>query len=177
MFSTNKNKIPSLKINFQTKQIHWRDASWNYVFKIPDLETVAGPNSKKWPKRKQEEIEIFKKWMKFQNPPFRGLASVQNRKFSVEVNLQSILNKEKKNWKKTALKVPLNYPYYMPDWKSDLKTLVRSYTGKRPFCMPPVFKAWWKKKKGHAGISHFLQAFLAFISVAGKPNKEYAIKV
>ncbi|NIQ04531.1 MAG: hypothetical protein GWO20_02000 [Candidatus Korarchaeota archaeon] len=170
--------LPKLNLKFRPKQKELKPASWNYIFKIPELKTIAGPASSKWPQRVKEEIETFQKWRTFQSPPFRKLEKVAKRKFTLEVNLKLLFGQEKEKWNKTEIRIPLNYPYYMPDWRGDLKELVRSYTGRRPFCMPPVFKSWWKKRKGHAGIAHFLQAFLAFISVAAKePKRMYTLKI
>lgn len=178
------SRIPLLKLKLKKKQRQLRPASWNYITDIPNITTVAGPNDSEWPKRRKEEIKVFEKWCAFQSPPFRDLTQEYRRKFSIEANLKSLFNQQgKKKWTKTAIKIPIHYPHYMPElnWRENNKfwRLVRSWTNKKPFCMPPVFKVWWKKKKGHAGIAHFLQAFLAFISVAGEDSegKGYSIKI
>lgn len=169
--------LPLLKVEFNKKLEQWRPASWNYISKIPDMKTIAGPTSKKWSKRVKEELESFKKWRAFQTPPFRNLKPVKNRIFTLEVKLKALFDLER-GWTSTGLRIPLNYPYHMPDWKSNIKSLIKSSTGRKPFCMPPVFSAWWKRKEGHAGIAHFLQAFLAFISVAVESSDEnYVIKI
>lgn len=171
-------QLPTLQLKLEPKQKELKPASWNYIFRIPELQTIAGPTSSKWPKRVEEEIKSFNKWREFQSPPFKELTQASKRKFRLQANLTSLF-RQKKEWIRTEIRIPLNYPYYMPEWRGKLRSLVRSSTGRKPFCMPPVFKAWWKRKKGHAGIAHFLQAFLAFISVAEESagNKEFAIRI
>ncbi len=171
-------KLPKFILEINHKTYRGAKLFWDFANDIPLLKTVAGPDSKQWDERVQEEIKVFNTWRKFnKNLPLRNLEISNNkRRFTIEINVNELFNYPKK-WKKVTILVPMRYPFQMPqigDPSSDLEfiKILRNWTNGRPFCMPRVINIWWNKLKGRAGIAHFLHVFIAFLTVAGRKTKK-----
>lgn len=182
-------KIPLLHVKEAYKKLLGARANWNFYTDIPELEIIAGPLQVEWNKRVKEEIRVFDIWKRF-NPaiPFRNLRNSppSSRKFQVEINIGELFELGYEKWIPITILIPLNYPKSWPsigDPRSDDEffKLLRNWTHNHPFCMPPILRAWWTNYRGRAGIAHFLQAFLIFITIAGrkshKKDKKWIINI
>lgn len=170
-------KLPIFEVNLKYKVYSRTRVFWDFHNDIPPLETIARPLSPDWKKRVEEEIEIFNIWRKFnESLPLRNLEPVDNRRFSIEININDVFNEEL-GWRKVYILIPLNYPFRMPtlgDPSSDywFIKLLRKWTGNRPFCIPRVIYLWWTKLKGKAGIAHYMHIFLVFVTIAGRKSTQ-----
>jgi len=174
-------KLPKIEIEFKYKQYRGARVFWDFANDIPPIELVAGPDYQLWPKRVKEEIKIFEIWRKFNKKvPLRNLKPTKNlRKFSIEVDTKSLFEYPM-GWIKVHILIPLRYPIQMPhigEPSTDRKflELVKYWTSGRPFCMPRVVNTWWYRFKGKAGIAHFLHAYIAFLTIAGRKAKRINI--
>ena len=174
-------KLPKITIQFKYKTFRGTKVFWDFSNDIPPLKVVAGPTSPDWPKRVEEEIKVFEIWRKFNKKiPLKNLQPTKNnRRFIVEVNTKSLFDYPM-GWIKVHILIPLRYPNQMPhlgDPSLDRRflDLLNYWTNGRPFCMPKVINLWWYRFNGRAGIAHFLHAFMAFLSIAGRKSKKLNI--
>ncbi len=172
--------LPSLKIILKPRIVHGIKASWNFYNDIPPLNIIASPRDKNWKERVKEEKRVFSVWIRF-NPsaPFRNLrlSNTNPRKFLIDVNLGELFKLKRDKWRTVTILIPLNYPRQYPtigdpSTDGEFLSMLREWTGYKPFCMPPIFRAWWYSFKGKAGIAHFLQAFSFFLSIAGRKTSK-----
>ncbi|MHA1616083.1 MAG: hypothetical protein ACTSX9_02110 [Candidatus Njordarchaeales archaeon] len=170
--------LPSLKIVLRQKKARGIPLVWNFYTDIPSLQIIASPRTNKWLDRVKEEIRVFETWRLFNaNVPFKNLRIAKNnpQRFLVDVNVGELFNMGREYWLTVTINVPISYPKHPPTigdprWDREFIMMLRKWTNYKPFCMPPVFRAWWFNFKGKAGIAHFLQAFMVFLAVAGKSN-------
>lgn len=169
-------KFPQIKISWEKSTR--KNNFWNFLGDIPEINVIAGPLSKLWKQRVQEEIRLFESWRKIDPTfPFRELRLSNNndRKFLVSLNSQELFGVEWEEWLNVSILIPINYPFSRPsigDPRTDITFFnrLKKWTNNHPFCMPPIIRTWWRKYRGKAGITHFLYAFSIFITIAGRSS-------
>ncbi len=170
--------LPLLDPKIIRKYIRGIPVKWDYHRDLPPIRTIARPNSKEWKKRVKEEIRAFEIWKKF-NPslPFRNLRwDDKFYTFTVEVNIKQLFGVtwSGKEWITVRIVISRNYPRTLPDFANYtpedhvFQRLVFKATRGSPFCIPPVFYGKLRKLGLHAGIVHFLDVFLTWISLFKK---------
>ena len=169
--------IPTIELEFRYKKTKGSRAFWDFSNDIPPINTVASPTSEEWRKRIEEELKTFEIWKRFNpNVPVRNLNWVSDRRFTVEFNLKDIFNVDA-GWRTVSILIPFTYPYKMPSLADPSREywfvrILRKWTGGAPFCIPRVIHVWWNNLKGHAGIAHFLNIFIVFVTIAGKKSSK-----
>lgn len=170
--------LPLLDPKIIRKYIRGIPVKWDYHRDLPPIRIIARPNSKEWKKRVEEEIRAFEIWKKF-NPslPFRNLKwDDKFYTFTVEVNIKQLFGVtwSGKEWITVRIVISRNYPRTLPDFANYtpedhvFQRLVFKATRGSPFCIPPVFYGKLRKLGLHAGIVHFLDVFLTWISLFKK---------
>lgn len=179
-------KLINPVIKIVTKSGHKR--YWNFYLDIPTIDIIAGPLSHEWPLRIKEEIKVFNKWKKIDlSFPFKDLRidPRNSRRFFVDINVRELFDVRDKEWFTISILIPITYPRNWPSIGDPLRDteffrILRSWTNNHPFCMPPILRNWWSKFKGKAGITHFLQAFSIFVTIAGRKTtamKKYITEI
>jgi len=151
---------------------------WNILSDIPEINIVAGPLSRSWRERVQEEIKLFQSWINIDPAfPFRELrlSNTSDRRFLVSLNSHELFGVREEEWLDVSILIPINYPFSWPsigDPRTDIIFFnrLKKWTNNHPFCMPPIIRTWWRKFRGKAGITHFLYAFSIFITIAGRSS-------